>query len=170
VNNNHLKIGLIISSIVCIFFAADTSLAIDNFLPKSGNDLKNITIFRKFSTKNGTSTKKISSFTVELASDEKTRNKGLSGRRGLQDGHGMLFILDNSKENYFWMKGMKFSIDIILFDSRKRITEIYENLPLCTDCPFIRPKKPASYALEVNSGEANKCGLKVGDLFEFTEE
>lgn len=169
-SNNQLKIGLILSAFVCLLLAADTSYAIESSLPKQGKDLHSITIFRKSNTKDGTFTKKISSFKVEVASDEKSRNKGLSVRNELPVGRGMLFILDNSENNYFWMKDMKFSIDVLLFDSKKSVAEIYENLPLCSNCPIIMPKKPVSYALEINSGETIKCDIKVGDVFEFTED
>jgi len=170
VNNNQLKKRLILSVLVCLLLAAATSCSLVSANAKTGTGLQTITILRKSNTKNGTLTTEISSFKVEVVSNAKSRNKGLSGRSELPAGHGMLFILDNSRENYFWMKEMNFSIDIILFDSRKRVTEIYENLPLCTVCPFIKLKKPVSYALEINSGEATKFGINAGDLFELTED
>lgn len=169
-NNNQPRKRLILSVLVCLLLAAVISCSLVPEYAKAGTGSRTITIFRESDTKDKTLRKKISSFTVEVVSDATSRNKGLSGRSELPARHGMLFMLNNSTENYFWMKDMNFSIDVLLFDKSKKVTEIHENLPVCNNCPFIMPEKPVSYALEINSGEADKCGIKVGDLFEFTED
>ena len=51
----------------------------------------------------------IAVFNVEIVSDKKALQQGLSGRSSMPDDRGMLFILDSSVEHFFWMKGMEFS-------------------------------------------------------------
>jgi len=64
---------------------------------------------------------RVALFTVEMVSDKKAMQQGLSGRSPMPDDHGMLFILDSTAEHFFWMKGMEFSIDILFFDRDKRL-------------------------------------------------
>ncbi|MDQ3413259.1 MAG: DUF192 domain-containing protein [Chloroflexota bacterium] len=51
--------------------------------------------------------------TVELATAPETRARGLGYRQGLAPGTGMLFVFPESSERGFWMKGMRFCLDII---------------------------------------------------------
>lgn len=54
--------------------------------------------------------------TVELAATPESRARGLGYRQGLAPGTGMLFIFPESGERSFWMKGMRFCLDIIWID------------------------------------------------------
>src|SRR5581483_9076382 len=59
-------------------------------------------------------------FQVEIASTTLQKTLGLSGRDGLGDGEGMLFLFSDSPGvQNFWMKDMKFSIDIIWIAGNK---------------------------------------------------
>ena len=51
--------------------------------------------------------------TVEVAKTEKEQAKGLAGRDELCQTCGMLFEYDNYQIRHFWMKDMKFSLDIL---------------------------------------------------------
>lgn len=50
---------------------------------------------------------------VELADTPAKRVQGLSGRQSLPGDQGMLFIFDTDQKPAFWMKDMRFPIDII---------------------------------------------------------
>jgi hypothetical protein len=52
------------------------------------------------------------SVTAEVADDEASRTRGLSGRDRLDPDAGMLFLLPGDSPS-FWMKGMRFPIDIV---------------------------------------------------------
>ena len=50
---------------------------------------------------------------IILAKSDSEKTKGLSGRKDLPKDQGMLFIFDHKDKYGFWMKDMKFPIDII---------------------------------------------------------
>ena len=117
----------------------------------------------------GETTVKIGSgeYIVEIADSPALKAKGLSGRDGLDAGQGMLFIFNPVSKTSFWMKGMKFSIDIIwIADGEVVSIEERASLPKGMNIPVYRPKVKANYVLEVNAGEVEKHGIKVGDKVE----
>src|SRR5690349_12394377 len=52
-------------------------------------------------------------FSVVVAKTPEEREKGLSGRDSLAQNSGMLFVFDHPDTYTFWMKGMKFPLDMI---------------------------------------------------------
>jgi len=50
---------------------------------------------------------------AELALSDEDQALGLGYRNGLEPGHGMLFVFEEPVERSFWMRGMRFCIDII---------------------------------------------------------
>lgn len=58
---------------------------------------------------------------VEVVNTEASVTQGLSGRTGLSDIDGMLFVFDESAIRTFWMKEMLFAIDIIWLNEGKVI-------------------------------------------------
>ena len=52
-------------------------------------------------------------FSVEVASTTIEQARGLSGRAGLKNNEGMLFLFNSAGVQNFWMKDMNFPIDII---------------------------------------------------------
>lgn len=103
--------------------------------------------------------------TIEVADSEEEREQGLMGREKLDDGTGMWFVFEDEKVQYFWMKNMKISIDIIFLDKDKKAVKFYENLKPCAmeKCPSYSSISPAMYALEVPAGFAQLHAVKVGD-------
>lgn len=103
-------------------------------------------------------------YLVEIATTPSQQEKGLSGRNSLLTDHGMFFVFE--KEGYypFWMKDMKFSIDIIYIANGKVVT-LFKNVKPATD-PFttiVKPTQPVTAVLEINAGEADKYTILVGD-------
>ena len=105
-----------------------------------------------------------------VAKDEKSRMNGLSGRRSLNENTGMLFVFDKKDTYGFWMKNMNFPIDIIFLDGNK-VVDIKKNVPEPksenAELPVYRPKKPANYVLEVNTGVADKLKITEGSTITF---
>jgi uncharacterized membrane protein (UPF0127 family) len=106
---------------------------------------------------------------VEIADTFQKRQKGLSERESLAEGEGMLFIFAQKDiQPPFWMKEMKFAIDIIWIDDNK-IVQINENVPAPepdtpnSELKFYTPNQPIDYILEVNAGFVDEKGLKIGD-------
>ncbi len=101
---------------------------------------------------------------VEIANDPAEMVKGLSGRDILDENRGMLFVYAEPGQTAFWMKDMKFPLDIIWIENGE-IVDIAANLPpLAGDyVSTYEPRVPASYVLEVNAGFAAEHGVKIGD-------
>ncbi len=108
-------------------------------------------------------------FEVEIMDSEEERVKGLMFRDNLEDDKGMLFIFDKEDRYDFWMKNMKFPIDIVWINENKEVVYMHKNTPPCPEnvCFSIMPDREAKYVLEVNSGVANDIGLNIGDKLEF---
>lgn len=108
-------------------------------------------------------------FDVELAITPDQQSKGLSDRDKLETDHGMLFIFKPATQPAFWMKDMKFNIDIVWI-SNGEVVEISRNLPFPStgtrtdELPTYSPPTSIDYVLEVNAGEAKN--ISVGDRVE----
>ncbi|HUD44146.1 MAG TPA: DUF192 domain-containing protein [Patescibacteria group bacterium] len=107
-------------------------------------------------------------FTVEVEQTEAAREQGLSGRSGLTVNQGMLFLFDHPDRYSFWMKDMKFPIDIIFINNNK-VIDIFPNVPIPTagstlsTLPIYTPDSPANEVLEVAAGQAKINNFKNGD-------
>jgi uncharacterized membrane protein (UPF0127 family) len=113
---------------------------------------------------------RVALFTVEMVSDKKAMQQGLSGRYPMPDDHSMLFILDSTAEHFFWMNGMEFSVDILFFDRDKRLIELLPELTLCEECTAYKTPVGTSNVLEINAGMADALGIKTGDDLVFTDK
>lgn len=103
--------------------------------------------------------------TVEIADDPHEQTKGLSDREILGENQGMLFIYSGPQNPSFWMKDMRFPIDIIWIRDGV-IVDISENVPLFEDGYITRrsPSHAADAVLEVNAGWAQLHGIRIGDF------
>lgn len=108
------------------------------------------------------------SLKTEIADTPFKRQQGLMNRETLADNTGMLFIFKEEGRYSFWMKNMRFALDIIWINEQKKIVELSENIPPCwaADCPIFQPQEKIKYTLEVTSGFIDKNKIKVGDYLE----
>ncbi len=101
---------------------------------------------------------------VTVAATPATREKGLSGREGLGPDEGMLFIFEKLDTYAFWMKDMRFPIDI-LWIRDGAIADITTDVPQPVpgqELPLYFPKIPVDRVLEVRAGYARAHGLRIG--------
>ena len=111
-------------------------------------------------------------FRLEIADTPELQSLGLGGRDALGNRKGMLFLYTDRGQHAFWMKGMRFPIDIIWLDNR-RIVHIEHNVPPPpqgtpdASLPVYRPDRPANAVLEIAAGIARKLGLRTGELVRF---
>jgi uncharacterized membrane protein (UPF0127 family) len=107
--------------------------------------------------------------TAELAITDEERQQGLMFRQDIRENQAMLFIFEEEGLHSFWMKNMRFPIDIIWLDKDKRIIHIEPKVPACQQdpCPSYSPGRPAKYVLELQSGCAEKHGLRLDDNLAF---
>jgi uncharacterized membrane protein (UPF0127 family) len=108
---------------------------------------------------------------ADVAANDEQRTKGLSVKDSLAENKAMLFVFDSSQEHSFWMKDMKFPIDIIWLDSNKTAIHIEHNLEPCSFgvfCPTYKPDNDALYVLETSAGFAERHDIVEGAKVEFS--
>lgn len=102
---------------------------------------------------------------VELALTNEEKERGLGYRDSLDPDSGMLFVYSHAEQYGFWMKGMRFPIDIIWI-ADNIVVDISHNVEVATTSalPHYSPKVPVNKVLEVNAGKAQEWGIDIGDL------
>jgi len=119
-----------------------------------------------FSTKNSIVTIRNHSFNVFMATSQKEQEIGLSETKTLSSDQGMIFIFEKPDYYAFWMKNMKFAIDIIYINEDK-ITTIKSNVqPSKNDTANLTiyiPEKPSDKVLEIQAGLSEEYGFQSGD-------
>lgn len=107
---------------------------------------------------------------ADVAATNDQRSKGLSVKDALNENEAMLFVFSTEREHSFWMKGMKFPIDIIWLDDDKEVVHIEQSLEPCVPDSFCQPYKPnddSLYVLETVAGFAQKYNVTENTLVEF---
>jgi len=106
-------------------------------------------------------------FKVELAKTAKEQQMGLSGRDSLSQDQGMLFIFDHPDYYNFWMKNMKFPLDIIFINGSKIVSIVKNAKPPQSpnvNPPVLKPEGLVDKVLEINGGLTDKYNIKKGDV------
>jgi len=109
----------------------------------------------------------VHAFTVELATNDAERARGLMFRRELPEGRGMLFDFDQEQPVSFWMHNTYISLDMIFIRADGRILRIAENTEPMSD-RLVPSGGPVRAVLEVVAGTAHKLGLAPGDRVQST--
>ena len=104
---------------------------------------------------------------IEVASNPNDRRKGLMFRKSLPEDHGMFFVWEYRKRQCMWMRNTYIPLNVAFIDTKGKILEIYEMLPLSEDS--ICSKKRVKYALEVNLDWFKRNNVQVGDQIDITE-
>jgi uncharacterized protein len=97
-----------------------------------------------------------------LADNAWTRMKGLLGRKGLDDGEGLLIRPSGSIHMFF----MRFPIDAVFLDRELRVVKIVSELK-----PWrMAGARGAKSVLEISAGEAARRGLRLDQTLVLAEE
>ena len=111
---------------------------------------------------NGRNNSHLASFSVQLAITDEEKAVGLSNHLALPEKTGLLLIFDEAKSVKIWTKFMRFPIDIIFIDKTGRITRVYSSaLPESKE--IFKSNLPSRFVLELNSGDAERFGIKKND-------
>lgn len=105
------------------------------------------------------------SIPAEVADTDELRGRGLSGRKTLAEGSGMLFVFPLPSRPGFWMRGMNFPLDFIWI-AGGRVSEITADVLPTTGAGRLtvyRPQSPVTAVLEVPAGFSLRRGISVGD-------
>jgi uncharacterized protein len=106
-------------------------------------------------------------YLLKISSTKSQLINGLSDTQALPQNTGMLFILPNLDYQCFWMKGMKFNLDIIWLNSEKKVIKIEQNLSPSTYPNNYCPSSFARYVLEMNSGFIKTNKIRLGQVLNF---
>jgi len=104
----------------------------------------------------------VHAFTVELATTDDERSRGLMYRKELPEGRGMLFDFFSDQPVAFWMHNTYISLDMVFIRGDGRIIRVAENAKPQSDS-LIPSGGPVRFVLEVIAGTARKLGIKAGD-------
>ena len=109
-------------------------------------------------------------YQVELATNDESRARGLMFRDEMAADHGMVFVHDSEEPQAYWMKNTHIPLDILYFDSKRKLVSVSRRVPPCAlgnQCPPFPSDGPALYVLELNAGLADELGVKRGDEIAF---
>jgi uncharacterized membrane protein (UPF0127 family) len=101
-------------------------------------------------------------FTVEMATTDDERMKGLMFRKSLPEGQGMLFDFTPEQDVQMWMKNTYIPLDMIFIRADGSILSIAENTTPLSE-KIISSNGLAKGVLEVIAGTARKYGIVPGD-------
>jgi uncharacterized membrane protein (UPF0127 family) len=106
-------------------------------------------------------------FVVEKATTPGEQEVGLMRRNSMAEDHGMIFIFPIQKGQTFWNHDVRFPLDVVFMDHNAQIVSIQHMLPYDdTNTEQVQ----AQYVIELNSGEAAKLGLKIGDTITLPDD
>jgi uncharacterized membrane protein (UPF0127 family) len=101
-------------------------------------------------------------FTVEVAADAASQERGLMFRRDMARDAGMLFDFHQEARVSFWMKNTPLPLDMLFIRADGTVSSVQANaVPYSTD--FIYSAEPVRAVLEINAGQAEALGIKRGD-------
>ena len=152
---------------VFALFAVLLVLAAGTFIAQNYLQTRNFSNLGNTGLKIPTATINNHTFNIEIAKTLKEKEIGLSTKKILSQNAGMLFLFNKPAYYPFWMKNMKFPIDII-FIRNGRIVTIHKNVKPPTNSnenpPIYRSSEPADIVLEINAGLSEKYNFKEGDV------
>lgn len=112
--------------------------------------------------------------TVELALTSPEQQLGLGYRNGLDDGTGMLFVFPEPSNRVFWMKGMRFCLDIVWVVNGEIVGAAENACPdpegtADADRQRFASPAPVTHVLEVSAGWLAEHGYGMGTEIELPD-
>ena len=102
------------------------------------------------------------SIPVQIAKSPLEQSLGLGGRSCIGDRQGMLFVFDKPGYYPFWMKSMKFPIDIIWIGVDNNVVDFQQNVqPSSYPHTFVN-QSPAKKVLEMAADSAQTLNISTG--------
>ncbi|MFL6474057.1 MAG: DUF192 domain-containing protein [Nitrososphaera sp.] len=102
---------------------------------------------------------------ADISATNEQMTKGLAIKDQLDENQAMLFVFENEAEHTFWMKDMKFPIDIIWINADKTVIHVEHNLQPCSTvllCTTYKANGNSLYVLETVGGFTQKYGITNG--------
>ena len=99
--------------------------------------------------------------TVEVADTPSEQVMGLMNRESLPANRGMVFVFEEPKQAFFWMKNTSIPLDVAFLDSEGVILEILPLVPF-EETRVASKSDKVAYAIETNRDWFASRGLKPG--------
>ena len=107
---------------------------------------------------------------ITIANNDASREQGLSDTISLPAGSGMLFVFDTASKYGFWMKDMKYDLDLVWIDADLKIVDITADVAADSYPKIFYPSQPVRYVLEVNKKFSTAHGLKIGQIVSISQK
>jgi uncharacterized protein len=100
----------------------------------------------------------------EVMSTPEQRELGLMYRDSIECDRAMIFVFEKEGNYSFWMKNMKFPIDIIWVGADKKVVHVEKEVPACdtADCPVYSPGASAATVIETCPGFSDSNNISLG--------
>jgi uncharacterized protein len=144
-----------ILAIIAVSFFPIKHFIKEKFLINSDNPNKEVVIKGK-------------KYKLEEVNTPETMARGLGGRKSLCDQCGMLFVFPETGKHSFWMKDMKFSLDILWIYGND-IVFIEKNIP-ADSLEIINPDVISDKVVELAGGTVDEQGIIPGVSLIFSEK
>lgn len=105
------------------------------------------------------------SFTIEVASSNQTRAKGLMFVESMPKFSGMLFVYRFPQRVSFWMRNTLIPLDMIFINTSGVVTKVHQNAIPKDETPIFGGDSVFA-VLELNGGMAKKLGIKEGAVLQ----
>lgn len=101
-----------------------------------------------------------------IADTQRRMTVGLMFRKSMKRDECMLFAFPNDGAHPIWMRNMRFPLDIVWLDSKRRVVDIVESAKPSSGLDFsgYRSKRPSRYVIELNAGFVSKNKVKIKDV------
>ena len=155
-----LAISLITSSIAFVSCINENKQTITNQTEISFKKEGELSLYK------GTSDTLVKILDIEIADNDYETQTGLMHRSSMKETQGMLFIFEDSRPRYFYMKNTHIPLDILYLDETQKIVSTQLNAkPM--DETTLPSNADAQYVLEINAGLFDQWNLKIGDSISF---
>lgn len=105
-------------------------------------------------------------YAVELVDDRFEISRGLMCRREMQRTWGMLFLMEDTKVQRFWMQNTLIPLDMVFIDEDWTVVgAVARAEPLTRTSRSVG--QPSRYVLELVAGEAARAGIDAGTRARF---
>jgi len=91
-------------------------------------------------------------FFLDIADTPTLLQRGLSYRKELREGTGMIFVFDQKNLHGIWMKDMNFPIDIVWVNKDRSVVHVEFNVSPDTYPEVFTSLSPADYVIELPAG------------------
>ena len=100
------------------------------------------------------------SFQIEVVDARFEISRGLMCRNAMQDRWGMLFLMEQTRRQSFWMKNTLIPLDMVFLDEDWKVVGTTSAQPLTLTSRGV--DGASRYVLELNLGAASAAGIDPG--------